>query len=46
MDDFIKPEFLTYMVLLDPKLIVSLLVKGFSSMTPTVVEKTENYLWW
>jgi hypothetical protein len=30
MDDFIKPEFLTYMVLLDPKLIVSLLVKGFS----------------
>lgn len=39
----LKPAFLTYMVLLDPKLIVSLPVKRMlSSMTPTIVEKNEK----
>jgi gamma-glutamyltranspeptidase len=42
----LKPEFLTYMVLLDQANSIAPGKRMLSSMTPTVVEKTENYLWW
>jgi hypothetical protein len=47
MDDFsAKAGVLTYMVLLDPKLIVSLLVKDAQLDDTHRSRKTENYLWY